>query len=260
MPNIKNNSVKPKIKQQWSTKKKIVIGFAIFFAAFFITTASAFAYHEYQVYLGNDQPEQSPNGCGNSINEDPRCDIELKPVIYLYPTRSEVVNVKLDYSGMLISNYPTFDKAISGWRVTASPDGSLVNKADGKEYSYLFWEGVSGVDYSKFENGFVVKGSGTKDFLQSTLSKLGLTAREYNEMIVYWLPKMENNKYNLIHFAGKEYTDSAKLTITPTPDSVLRVFMVFKPLDKYQQIPVEKLSSFERKGFAVVEWGGTEIK
>jgi hypothetical protein len=37
---------------------------------------------------------------------------------------------------------------------------------------------------------------------------------------------MQDNKYNLIHFSGKKYTDSAPLTITPKEDSMLRVFMV----------------------------------
>jgi hypothetical protein len=183
-----------------------------------------------------------------------------KPIIYLYPTKTQNIKVELNLNGKLTSTYPDYDETIKGWEVNAKPDGSLINLKDGKEYSYLFWEGLTDSDYSNLDTGFVIKGSDTKDFLQSTLSKLGLTAKEYNEMIVYWLPKMENNKYNLIHFAGKEYTDNAKLTITPAPDSMLRVFMVFKPLDKFQQISPQQLDTFERKGFAVVEWGGTEIE
>ena len=89
---------------------------------------------------------------------------------------------------------------------------------------------------------------------------MGLTPKEYNEFIVYWFPKMQGNAYNLIHFAGKEYTDNALLTITPKPDSMLRVFMVFKPLEKPVEIKEQKLEHFERKGFSVIEWGGSEIK
>ncbi|MCX6713851.1 MAG: putative Ig domain-containing protein, partial [Candidatus Vogelbacteria bacterium] len=159
--------------------------------------------------------------------------VALKPVIYLYPQKTQAVKVQLDYAGKLIADYPAYDQKIGGWEVTASPDGKLINKADGKEYSYLFWEGN---DYNQtnydLTTGSVVKGSDTRAFLQDALSKMGLTPKEYNEFIVYWYPKMENNAYNLIHFAGQEYTDKAKLTISPTPDSVLRVFMVFKPLIK----------------------------
>ncbi len=71
---------------------------------------------------------------------------------------------------------------------------------------------------------------------------------------------MKENKYNLIHFAQEEYTENAKLTITPSPDSVLRVFTVYKSLNTKIDIDPQKIETFERKGFAVVEWGGTEIK
>ena len=80
-----------------------------------------------------------------------------------------------------------------------------------------------------------------------------------NEFIVYWLPRMEHNAYNLITFQGKAYTDTAKLDITPAPDSMLRVFMAYKPLEDSVDIEPQQLETFERKGFTVVEWGGTEL-
>jgi len=55
------------------------------------------------------------------------------------------------------------------------------------------------------------------------------------------------NKYNLVHFANKKYTDYAPLTITPKEDSMLRVFMILKPLDKKINIKEQKIKSFERK-------------
>ena len=179
-----------------------------------------------------------------------------KPVIYLYPTEETDVKVKLDYNGKLTYTYPDYN---DGWDVTAKCDGTLINKEDNREYSYLFWEGVSYINWN-IEEGFVVKGEDTKEFLQEKLEYMGLTAKEYNEFIVYWLPKLQENKYNLIYFAGEEYNENAKLEITPTPDSILRVMMVYKPLDKHIEIKEQKLEKWERKGFAVVEWGGTEVK
>jgi len=88
---------------------------------------------------------------------------------------------------------------------------------------------------------------------------MGLTEDEMNEFIVYWLPRMEHNAYNLITFQGKAYTDTAKLDITPAPDSMLRVFMAYRPLEDSVDIEPQQLETFERKGFAVVEWGGTEL-
>ncbi len=145
--------------------------------------------------------------------------------------------------------------------MTAYPDGHLINKEDNKEYNYLFWEGAnkSVINYDLSE-GFVVKGEDVREFLQNTLLKFGLTPKEYNEFIVYWYPKMKDNKYNLIHFAGNKYTDNAKLIIMPKPDSILRVFMVFKPLNEFINISPQIIPEFQRTGFTVIEWGGTEIK
>lgn len=182
--------------------------------------------------------------------------LDEKPVIYFYPTEKTDVSVNLKLDGKITCTYPEINK---GWNVTAYPDGKVINKADVKEYSYLYWEGESNTKYD-MSKGFVVKGEDTVKFLQEKLSYMGLSPREYNEFIVYWLPQMQNNKYNLITFQGKAYTDSAKLEISPKPDSMLRVFMAYKPLNKLIDIEEQKLETFERKGFTVVEWGGCEIK
>ena len=181
---------------------------------------------------------------------------EDKPVIYLYPEEETEVNVKLDLDGELMHTYPKYPE--NGWDVTAKPDGTLTDK-DGYEYSYLFWEGVANKAWDMSE-GFVVKGEDTVSFLREKLSYMGLTPKEYNEFIVYWLPLMENNRYNLISFQQENYTEAAKLTITPQPDSMQRVFMAFKALDEYIDVPEQELPTFERKGFSVVEWGGAEVK
>ncbi|MBR6407728.1 MAG: SH3 domain-containing protein [Clostridia bacterium] len=180
-----------------------------------------------------------------------------KPVIYLYPTKKTDVKVSLDISGGKLScTYPQYN---NGWNVTAYPGGRIVNKADGLEYSYLYWEGESNTEYD-MSQGYVVRGSDTAKFLQSTLSKMGLTPKEYNEFIVYWLPLMQNNKYNLITFQQKAYTDAARLSISPKPDSMLRIFMAYQALDKPVSVKQPEIKPFERNGFTVVEWGGTEVK
>jgi len=186
--------------------------------------------------------------------------IQAKPVIYLYPPQEQEVSVQLFYQGEIIASYPEYDKALNGWKVVAHPDGRIVNLSDGNEYSYLFWEGLPGknVDYNLSE-GFIVKGEDTIVFLQDTLRKLGLTPKEYNEFIVYWYPLMQKNDYNLIHFAAKEYEDVARLDISPKPDSILRVFMVYKAVKGDESIPAQEIKPFKREGFTVVEWGGSEL-
>lgn len=195
---------------------------------------------------------------GNPAEPASDPNVDAKPVIYLYPEETMEVSVSLDYSGTLTTTYPKYDEA-SGWRVTAMPDGTLVNQADGKEYSYLFWEGESDVAYD-MTRGYVVKGADTAAFLQATLSRMGMLPREYNEFIVYWLPQMEQNPFNLITFQAERYTSNAKLTISPEPDSMLRVFMAFRALDEWTEVEAPTLPQFERTGFTVVEWGGCEVQ
>ena len=175
-----------------------------------------------------------------------------KPVIYLYPTQPTDCKVTVDYPQFSYT-YPTYNK---GWDVTAYPDGRLINKADNSEHFYLFWEGNERIDWI-FDRGFVVKGSDTEAFLLEKLPLMGLTPREYNDFITYWVPLMKHEPYNLITFADEQYEALAPLTVTPTPDSVLRVHMVFKGIDAPIAIPAQELPTFERKGFTVVEWGGT---
>jgi hypothetical protein len=67
---------------------------------------------------------------------------------------------------------------------------------------------------------------------------------------------MQGNTYNLAAFQDEQYTDNAILTILPEPDSLLRVFMAYQPLDQYMAIEEQQLTGFERIGFTVVEWGG----
>ena len=182
--------------------------------------------------------------------------ITEKPAIYLYPTEETDINVILDYDGTLDTTYPEYN---GGWEVTAFPDGKIINHADGREYSYLFWEGRGTADYD-FYSGFIVSCDDTISFLQDKLAYLGLTPAEYNEFIVYWLPKLQRSPYNLITFQGESYTETAKLTITPEPDSILRVFMAYKPLEEPISLPEQELMPFERQGFTVVEWGGCEVE
>lgn len=179
---------------------------------------------------------------------------DAKPVIYLYPEKETEVSVRLDYDGALTCAYPAYDGA---WTVTAAPDGTLTDEA-GQTYNYLYWEGAAQTEYD-FSRGFCVPGGETAAFLEDALSRLGLTRREANEFIVYWLPRMEPNPYNLIAFQADAYTDHARLTVTPEPDSLLRVFMAWKPLEAPMDLPAQELPTFERTGFTVVEWGGAEL-
>ena len=180
-----------------------------------------------------------------------------KPVIYLYPEQETDIHVDLQLTTSdLATTYPKYD---NGWDVTAYPDGTLLNIKDGTHHRYLFWDSINCKTVFDLSKGFCVAGSDTESFLKEKLTYMGLSEEEMNEFIVYWLPRMEHNRYNLISFQGRAYTDSAVLDITPAPDSILRIFMTYIPLENAVDIEPQELETFERKGFTVVEWGGNEI-
>ncbi len=186
---------------------------------------------------------------------EPEPGVAYKPVIYLYPEETTEVSVNLKLDGELTCTYPKYN---NGWNVTASPDGTLTDEK-GMQYNYLYWEGKTFAQYD-FSKGFCVKGEDTAEFLEYALAELGLTRREANEFIVFWLPMMQENNYNIISFQTEAYTSSARLEVTPTPDSIIRVFMAYKSSDEYVDIEEQELTAPKREGFTVVEWGGTEVK
>lgn len=181
--------------------------------------------------------------------------VTAKPVIYLYPEEETQVSVSLEFDGQLTSTYPSYE---DGWTVEAAPDGTLTDPATGRQYYCLFWEGIGPTEYD-FSTGFCVAGENTAAFLEDALADLGLTEKEANEFIIYWLPKMEHNPYNLISFQTEAYTDSAMLTIDPAPDTLIRVFMAWQGLDQPVEVEPQTLTAPDRTGFTAVEWGGAEM-
>ena len=177
-----------------------------------------------------------------------------KPVIYLYPEQETEVSVKLQLDGTLTCTYPAYN---SGWTVTAAPDGTLTD-AKGQTYNYLYWEGETNAQWDLSE-GFCIKGEDTAAFLEEALAKLGLNRKEANEFIVYWLPLMEQNPYNIISFQTDRYTNAAPLEVSPAPDTLIRVFMAWSASDSFVELPEQELTAPNRTGFTLVEWGGTEI-
>lgn len=180
-----------------------------------------------------------------------------KPVIYIYPTEQQDVNVQLNYAGNLSHTYPKYPA--NGWNVIAEPNGTLWDE-NGMEYYALFWEGTPHKPLTA-KDGFVITGKETAKFLEEKLAYLGLNRREANEFIMYWLPRMENNAYNLIHFSGEDYESLAELKITPQPETIIRVMMLTRPLTNKIDVLLQDLKPLHktRKGFTVVEWGGSVI-
>lgn len=180
-----------------------------------------------------------------------------KPVIYLYPEKP--LDVSISLSGVnLTATYPEYN---NGWSVCAYPDGTLVDD-NGREYNYLYWEGISPL-FADISSGFVVERDNLISFLESKLGEVGLSDKEACDFISYWLPIINKTPYVLISFQMGTYENAVKLDFSVKPDNELRVYVAFKGLNNYIEIPEQDLSyynSFERSGFTVVEWGGTLIQ
>lgn len=180
----------------------------------------------------------------------------FKPVIYLYPEDEEDVTVKLGKSEKLTCTYPEYKDC---WKVHAKPNGDLVEIETGRNLYSLYWEGKNNVKHDLTE-GFIVEGKDISKFLEEKLKVLGLNSREKEEFIIFWLPQLEKNKYNFIRFETMEQIEEdMPLEINPTPDTIIRVMMVCKNILVPYEVKEQTLVKAERKGFTVVEWGGTII-
>ena len=105
------------------------------------------------------------------------------------------------------------------------------------------------------EEGFCVPGADTAAFLTESLAKLGLNSLEINDFLITWLPRMEGNAYNLITFHTEQVAD-----ISPAPDTLIRILMVFRPLEKSMDIAPQTLTPAERTGSTAVLLGGGMVE
>ena len=180
-----------------------------------------------------------------------------KPIMYIYPEKETELSVKLLNAGTLTSSYPKYENE---WKVKVLPDGNIYDYKTERNYYALYWEGVDGSALNTAE-GFVVKGEDTAKFFEEKLAILGLNEREIEELVIYWLPIMEKNEYNFIHFKTEEEINNyMPLKFSEEPETLIRVMFDFKAVDGDFKTNEQKLEKKVRKGFTVVEWGGREIK
>jgi len=181
-----------------------------------------------------------------------------KPVVYLYPTEKTDVSVKVS-TKKITESIPEYN---DGWNVTAYPDGTIINH-DGQTYPYLYWEGPSYKPSIDKNKGFVIESKNVESFLADKLAAQGLEAKEYDEFIDFWAPRMKDKKYVYVYFMPQsDYDKLIPMDINPQPDTTIRVYMLYKSLAEPIKVEPQVFSAKERIGFTVVEWGGDlkEIK
>lgn len=192
----------------------------------------------------------------NINNTDPQ--IAYKPIIYIYPTKEQNVEVTLGHKENLIISYPEYNES---WNILAKQDGTLIDNKTNRELYSLYYEANNSIDFKVENYGFVISKDETIQFLEEKLKILGLNPKEQEEFIIYWLPILNQNNYNYIRFATiEEINKNIPLQIEPQPETIIRILMTYKGLDKKINVKEQPLQKVERKGYTIVEWGGTQIQ
>jgi hypothetical protein len=184
-----------------------------------------------------------------------------KPVIYLYSEKDISATLELDFKGELEFTYPSYE---SGWNVEVSSEGI---KSKGESYPYLFWEGkMADVNFMKADDrlvGDLVGKSDVVSFLSEKLDVIGFSSTEKTDFITYWGPKMVQNNFSFVQFLIDEDYDSkiGTVDVNPQPDSKRRVYMLFSSYESNPNLDYipQTFETFEREGFTLFEWGGSEI-
>ena len=203
-----------------------------------------------------------------------------KPAIYLYPTITTKVNVKLDKSIKYQTTIPVYKK--KGWNVEAEPTGSLRDlqpnytkcsnlpkKQFGLEYAqdackynkypFIFWDGAPKDKVPAKSTGFIVAKEDIATFLASKADEMQFSSDEKNDFVKYWAKEMRdaNWSYYRVYFLQNEDVDMyIPIYVDPKPQSWNRIQIVISKGKKNEKITAQSLVPIKRDGFTLVEWGG----
>lgn len=201
---------------------------------------------------------------------------ECKPAIYLYPKNKMNVNVKIKPQGFLTYTDPIYN-AQTGWNVLAYPSGKLEWLDNGygidsqgkrrptNSYDYLYYESkIHDSMIKKPASGYVIEFSELEKFYRTYLPQTGLNQKETEDYIDYWLNVLpKSDAYFISFMTEKNITEIEPMSVTPNPDSLLRVRLYYEMLTSEEAVE-KKIkttnpnvqNTFSRDGFTVVEWGG----
>ncbi len=188
--------------------------------------------------------------------------VAYKPVIYVYAKERLDVDLKLEPKGKLTFTYPKYE---NGWSFKTGNSGSI--QINDKTYPYLFWEGEIALALKQRQGdvtkGFLVQTDSIISFFENQLTAAGLNDRERADFITFWGPRLQTSPFVMIQFlVDDEYADQvASIAMSPNPESMRRIFMVYTPFLSKPKIKLEPqtFKPFKRKDFTVIEWGGSKI-
>ena len=224
-----------------------------------------------------------------------------KPVILFYPPAGTVVNnftvsVILAPEFFFTSVYPkahcedltTTTAKVITWNVDrVDSDGSVTFPGAQNKYAYLFWEfsgdhnspiiGLPAV-FGDVASTFHTDGAHAADFLAELLDVLGMTPRERDDMVTYWLHAVQSARHLLVRVVSQHDLEAcAALKVTPKDKaagvevSIHRIYLLLHSCDTLDpaleaKMPTVPCVPENVKGefpivrdpakLNVVEWGG----
>ncbi|KAL0577616.1 hypothetical protein V5O48_004377 [Marasmius crinis-equi] len=246
-----------------------------------------------------------------------------KPVIYLFSPQEIEAKFALASHPTIYPVVP-FKRTIGEkvhqaieWTAQTRLDGSLVETTTGLEVAYMFWEAhtcgalspstsptlktIAEPENETFvptnaqitpQNSVLVSIGDLPGYLDRALKALSLHTEARTSFITYWLPSLLRHKLVALRFIPQSaYEEAAPLDITPAPDAVTRVFMLFRDVpeaqlkrheedrprdDKHEWqeavkrasedvvfwqtiVGVEMTKCMDSSLFRVLEWGGMEV-
>ncbi|KAG7087635.1 hypothetical protein E1B28_013583 [Marasmius oreades] len=244
-----------------------------------------------------------------------------KPVIYLFSPLEREVRVRLGLAPQwsISALYPVvpINQTPGGkvhqtveWIARTQQDGTLTETSTGTEVAYLFWEAHTVPDAPRSpppsprveekprhserfipndthitpQNSVLLSIEALPIYLDKTLKMLVLHTEARTSFITYWLPSFLKHKHIALRFLPQSsYEEAAPLDITPTPDVVTRIFMLFhgvsedelknagngwtEAVDRSSEgvvfwqtvVGVDIGKAADENLFRVLEWGGMEV-
>jgi len=136
------------------------------------------------------------------------------------------------------------------------PDGKIYT--GGNIYDSISYT-IAQVQFAKPTTGWVASSDRLLETLAGITGRLGFTASQKREFLVYWQRSLPSANYYLIQYLPQEEAKKlAPWRVLPTPDREYRHFFVFTPLISLPVVmPTQpELPSVNLSGFTVVDWGG----
>lgn len=185
---------------------------------------------------------------------DPYPDGMKKPIVYFYPGQEMDLSVTFANPDRLTTTYPAYN---DGWNIHLNEDGTFTTGDSDREYYALYFE--EKYEFTPtFDEGFYVTKDIAASFLEEKMDYIGYTNREVDEFIMYWLPVLEKNEQSLVYFEQTEERNAnCPMEFSIEPDTFIRTMIHIKKVDSEVNIKEQQLVHYERTGFVVTEWGGT---